>query len=249
MEQLQIQILGNGGCLNNGLAYHAFLLNRTFLIEAPPDLMLSVKRLALDETAFSALYISHLHCDHTFGFPFLAINRWVLSLQQPLPPLIVYGPPGTEQMLRTLISLSFEPEHPCVSWSQQAFTFCEIDDGSCIHWEGLQGTFFLLEHLKYTYGMRLCRPDGSNLFSYIADTSWCPQVEQVLQEKPALVIADMHGGDPRFHMSREDFLRRGRELAGPETRFYGSHLNDEFAGEEGRVGCATVGTVLTVPVQ
>lgn len=248
MDTLRIKILGNGGCLNNGLAYHAFLLNGEFLIEAPPDIMLSLNRLSIDISAFSALYISHLHCDHTFGFPFLAINRWVASLEKELPPITVYGPPGTEDRLRTLITLSFEAEHPCVSWSEDAFQFVNIDGEQTVGWKGMTADFFLLEHLKYTYGIRFRSPSGDNLFSYIADTRWCEQVEAVLREKPALVIADMNGGDPRFHMSRADFVERGRRLAGPDTLFYGSHLADEFSGGQGGVGCATVGSELSVPV-
>lgn len=37
MKPITITILGNGGGLNQGLPYNAFLINENLLVEAPPD--------------------------------------------------------------------------------------------------------------------------------------------------------------------------------------------------------------------
>lgn len=50
---------------------------------------------ALDATHLTRLFITHLHSDHTLGYPDLILTPWVVGRRQPLE---VYGPPGTAAM-------------------------------------------------------------------------------------------------------------------------------------------------------
>ncbi len=73
---------------------------------------LAVERL---QTAF----LTHLHSDHTTGYPDLIFTPWVLGRKQPLE---VYGPPGTAEMTRHILAAyemdretricGFEPINP-----------------------------------------------------------------------------------------------------------------------------------------
>jgi ribonuclease BN (tRNA processing enzyme) len=48
-------------------------------------------------------FITHLHSDHTIGFPDLIFTPWVMGRKVPLE---VYGPPGTADMAEHLLRAS-----------------------------------------------------------------------------------------------------------------------------------------------
>jgi ribonuclease BN (tRNA processing enzyme) len=68
---MRIQVLGNGGAINEGLPYSSFVVDGILLCETPPDIMLSLHKHAIEISSIKTVYISHLHGDHTFGLPFL----------------------------------------------------------------------------------------------------------------------------------------------------------------------------------
>ena len=59
MGAITITILGNGGCLNTGLPYNAFVFNDTLLVEAPPDIMLSLQTVGVALDEIDTIFISH----------------------------------------------------------------------------------------------------------------------------------------------------------------------------------------------
>jgi ribonuclease BN (tRNA processing enzyme) len=50
---------------------------------------------ALDPTRLRVVFVTHLHSDHTVGYPDLILTPWVLGRRVPLE---VYGPPGIRHM-------------------------------------------------------------------------------------------------------------------------------------------------------
>ena len=54
---------------------------------------------ALQPTRISIAFLTHLHSDHTAGYPDLLLTPWVFGRKQ----LDVYGPEGTEEMTRHLL--------------------------------------------------------------------------------------------------------------------------------------------------
>ena len=55
---------------------------------------------ALDVVNLNRLFVTHLHTDHTLGFPDLIFTPWVLGREE---PLVVYGPPGIRAMSEHLL--------------------------------------------------------------------------------------------------------------------------------------------------
>jgi ribonuclease BN (tRNA processing enzyme) len=45
-------------------------------------------------------FLTHLHSDHTLGFPDLILTPWVVGRKEPLQ---VYGPPGTSDMAENIL--------------------------------------------------------------------------------------------------------------------------------------------------
>lgn len=54
---------------------------------------------ALDATNLTRLFVTHLHSDHTLGYPDLMLTTWVVGRRQPLE---VYGPVGMAAMTEHL---------------------------------------------------------------------------------------------------------------------------------------------------
>jgi ribonuclease BN (tRNA processing enzyme) len=55
---------------------------------------------ALKVTNLKTLFVTHLHSDHTAGYPDLILTPWVLGRDAPLE---VYGPPGIRKMTRHIL--------------------------------------------------------------------------------------------------------------------------------------------------
>lgn len=56
---------------------------------------------ALDESKFHIVFVTHLHSDHTAGYPDLILTSWVLGRSRPLE---VYGPRGLKAMTRHVLA-------------------------------------------------------------------------------------------------------------------------------------------------
>jgi len=68
---------------------------------------------ALDAENLKTAFLTHLHSDHTVGFPDLILTPWVMGRNEPLE---VYGPAGiagmTEQVLKAYQSIIV-----CLVWN------------------------------------------------------------------------------------------------------------------------------------
>jgi ribonuclease BN (tRNA processing enzyme) len=246
VDSIKITIVGNGGCLNNGLPYNAFLLNDTMLIETPPDIMVSLKTLQLDVDNIDTVFISHLHGDHTFGLPFLFINKWLSSRQKGTDSqFTILGPNGIDQFAQTLTEYAFTRSHPCYEWLQHNIRFTIIKNHAEIPVNTLTVSCFELPHLVETYGFFI-KHHHELLFAYIADTTWCPQVEQLLVQKPKLVLMDMNGGNPNVHTSLDEVIKKGLPLTKGETIYYGTHLAEEFDHPDEHIQCAKQGEEIMI---
>jgi ribonuclease BN (tRNA processing enzyme) len=56
---------------------------------------------ALEPKKLTRLFLTHLHSDHTAGYPDLILTPWVLERSE---PLVVYGPPDTQAMTEHVLA-------------------------------------------------------------------------------------------------------------------------------------------------
>jgi len=75
--------------------------NRQFLFDAGPAVMRQLAAGGLSFKDFEAVFITHLHSDHTLGYPDLILTSWVMGRTAPLD---VYGPPGLKEMTDHLLA-------------------------------------------------------------------------------------------------------------------------------------------------
>ncbi len=188
---MNIFILGNGGAINSGLHYNSFIINNEDLCELPPDIMYILNDNNVDILKIKSIFISYLHGDHTFGFPFLVLN---LFFNRSDTRIDLFGSPNIKDHFNQLVINAFTTAHPCLDWMQKQINFIEIDE-KCGHSliDPYQVKYFPLEHPVETYGFTLYKRNSA-IFLYIADTLWNKNVENMLKEKPKAVIIDLNGG-------------------------------------------------------
>jgi ribonuclease BN (tRNA processing enzyme) len=74
---------------------------RVFLVDAGPGVERQLAAAHLTITGPEATFITHLHSDHTLGYPDLILTSWVMGRQK---PLAVFGPPGLKKMTDELLA-------------------------------------------------------------------------------------------------------------------------------------------------
>lgn len=74
--------------------------SRTFLFDAGPGVMRQLAAAKLPINGVTALFITHLHSDHTLGLPDLLLTSWVMGRQT---PLVAFGPRGLRAMTDHII--------------------------------------------------------------------------------------------------------------------------------------------------
>ena len=93
-------ILGSGTPVpdpeRSGPAFAVTYGTRTFLFDAGAGVMRRVAAAGLPIDGMTAVFLTHLHSDHTLGLPDVIHTTWVMGRASPMP---VIGPPGTTAMV------------------------------------------------------------------------------------------------------------------------------------------------------
>src|SRR5260370_974391 len=134
---------------------------------------------ALEPTNLRVVFVTHLHSDHTVGYPDLILTPWVLGRSFPLE---VYGPTGIKAMTEHLLeaySADFEtPDRSIVISGDTTPTQASID--ACHGCDVLIHEVLTLEWLAK-------RPDFQNYASKY-HTSTVQLAELATKAKPGLLI-------------------------------------------------------------
>lgn len=119
---------------------------------------------ALKVSNLRIAFITHLHSDHTVGYPDLIFTPWVLDRDRPLQ---VYGPPGIREMTEYILEAYREDIHVRIEGLEPANTegykvdVYEIDAGIVYKDDHVTVKAFPVHHgaWKYGYGFRFETPD------------------------------------------------------------------------------------------
>ncbi len=143
--------------------------DRTFLVDAGAGVTRRMRAAELAMTSVAALFLTHLHSDHTLGYPDLMFTTWLMRRSKPFD---VYGPSGLERMTGHLLAAwaddldvrvhGLEREQP-----SYGVTVHEIRAGTVLDAGGMRVTAFAVEHdgWKEAFGYRFDAPDRSIVIS------------------------------------------------------------------------------------
>ncbi len=144
--------------------------SRVFLFDAGPGIMRRMAAAHLPINGVTALFITHLHSDHTLGLPDLIFTSWVMGRKNALE---AYGPHGLQEMTTHILEawkvdegvrtngLEHEPA------SGYAVNVHEISPGVVYDSGGVRITAIPVLHgsLEEAYGYRVDTPTRSVVIS------------------------------------------------------------------------------------
>ena len=151
------------------------------------------------------VFITHLHSDHTLGYPDLIFTPWVLERDE---PLCVYGPPGTQAMTDHLLLAYDEDIRVRIDGLEPAnprgyqVNVQEIEPGVIYTDANVTVRAFRVSHgsWEHAFGFRVETPDRTIVIS--GDTTPTPSL-----------IENARGCDVLIHevYSQAGFEKRPRE--------------------------------------
>ena len=160
-------------------------------------------------------------------------------------PLTILGPNGIEPYVKKITEYAFTTANPCYEWLKQNITFSTIQSNVAMPFENLKLSCFGLRHVIKSYGFFL-ENRHEMVFSYIADTTWCRQVEKILERRPQIVFIDMNGGESNVHISPEEVIEKGLPITQGKTTYYGMHLAEEFGHLGAHIQCGKQGEEIII---
>jgi ribonuclease BN (tRNA processing enzyme) len=144
--------------------------DRVFLVDAGPGAERQLSAAHLPINGVTALFITHLHTDHTLGYPDLIFTSWVMGRKTPLQ---AYGPHGLQKMTDHLMAAYAEDiqvrteglEHETPGGYRVAVH--EIKPGVVYDSAGVRVTAFPVQHGNWAeaYGYRFDTPHRSIVIS------------------------------------------------------------------------------------
>lgn len=133
---------------------------RVFLFDAGAGVMRRMKAANLPINGPEAVFITHLHSDHTLGYADLMLTSWVMRRRAPFP---VYGPKGLQSMTDHLLAAYSEDitirtnglEHETADGYR--VDVHEIRGGVVYEKDGVRVTAIIVEHgaWKEAFGYRI----------------------------------------------------------------------------------------------
>ncbi len=187
-------LLGTGNPYPNparaGSATVVTVGDRVFLFDAGPGVMRRMKAANLPISGPTALFFTHLHTDHTLGYPDVIFTTWVMRRTKPIP---VYGPHGLQKMTDHLYEAwaedivvrteGLEREIP----DAYRVAVHEIDPGVVYDSAGVRITAIPVPHgeWKEAYGYRIDTPDRSIVLS--GDTAPSDELAEAAKDVDILV--------------------------------------------------------------
>jgi ribonuclease Z len=149
---------------------------QVFLFDAGPGVMRRLAAAGLPIDGVDALFLTHLHSDHTLGYPDLIFTSWVMGRREPLQ---AYGPKGLRRMTKHILEAWKEDIGVRITGLERASAegyqvdVHEINPGVVYDRDGVRITAFPVRHgsWKHAYGFRIDTADRSIVIS--GDTRPC----------------------------------------------------------------------------
>ncbi len=145
---------------------------------------------ALNVKNIKIAFLTHLHSDHTVGYPDLILTPWVMGRDEPLE---VYGPEGIKAMTKHILEAykddikyrlyGLEPANN-QGWKVNAH---EIEEGIIFKDKYVTVEAFLVNHGTWpnAYGYRFTTPDKTIVIS--GDTTPCENILKYSQRADILI--------------------------------------------------------------
>jgi ribonuclease Z len=216
--------------------------DKWFIVDAGRGATMRIAEAELRYQNFQAVFLTHLHSDHTAGLPDLFNTSWQFGRWD--RPLELYGPPGTARLAKAMLDFFAEDirlrrdvqeKHPAAGATIKTHI---VRDGKVVYDDGtVKVTAFAVDHkpVEHAFGYRF----DSNGESIVISGDTRPNANLIKYAKGADVLV-LEAYLPE-HFDRVD----AKEVA---ARLKSYHVSAEEAGEiAARAGVKTLVLTHLIP--
>ena len=205
---------GNAFC-PTGRLHSLVLIDGTMLVDAPPTVIPQLRKQGISPAEISDLFITHWHGDHTFGVPFLLLERKWISDRKSENELRIHAHTGGESRLMQLCDLAYPESLKDLSWVSH-----NTENGITNGWKFER---FEVCHDPATepHGYRF-EKEGFVLV-HCGDSGPCDNIERLAGEADVMIIelGIPDYVDSPYHYTPSRLTKLA--LANPETIFLATH--------------------------
>ena len=219
----ELHFLGTGNAFSPPGRMHALaLLDGEILIDAPPTVLPQLRRAGVTPSQLKHVLFTHWYADHTFGFPFLMLDREKMGdLDGCDSVLEIHCRPGGKELLTELCDSGFPGSLDEILAEGIRWNNSEEGDLDGTDWSFER---FPVIHSPETdpHGYCLTHRDGVRIL-HCGDSGPCQEIEDRAPESQ-IVILEMGVPDfvkSPFHHNPSDIMSFSRRH--PETRILVTH--------------------------
>ena len=161
----------------------------TVLIDCGPGAVHRLVEMGTMPSQIHRVFLTHQHADHYLDLDYFILIRWLSGVDAPLE---IYGPPGIQRMVETLMEAhAFDYAERIKSTGTDrglpTFSFQEYDPGPICEINGAKVKAFNIDHLpnNLSFGFRFDDKDTSIVLS--GDTAPCENVIRYAHKADLLV--------------------------------------------------------------
>jgi ribonuclease BN (tRNA processing enzyme) len=208
------------------------------LLDCGATSLTALRQAGLDPSEIGAVFVSHLHGDHFGGLPFLILDG---QFSRRAAPLVIVGPPGTEQRLTAAMECLF----PGSTQVRRRFdvTVTELSPGRTHHVAGVTAQAWEASHPSGAPALILRLTVGGTVIAYTGDTAWTPAISAAARDAD-LLIAEAYYWDKAVphHLRYADLTEH--EIAA--RRVVLTHMSADMLARQPRHEAARDGLAITV---
>ncbi|MEC8927487.1 MAG: ribonuclease Z [Candidatus Thermoplasmatota archaeon] len=178
---VEITFLGTGNAFcPTGRLHSLVLIDGNMLVDAPPTVVPQLRQQGISPAEITDLFITHWHGDHTFGLPFLLLERKWISDRQSENRLIIHAHTGGEARIVQLCELAYPESLSDLSWVSH-----NTEKGETQGWKFER---FEVCHNPATepHGYRFEK--GGFILVHCGDSGPCENIERLAPEADVMII-------------------------------------------------------------
>jgi ribonuclease BN (tRNA processing enzyme) len=189
--------LGSGGRFQACIHLRHEALPAPVLLDCGATSLTALRRSGLDPGQVGAVFVSHLHGDHFGGLPFLILDGQFTRRDA---PLVIAGPPGTQQRLTAAMECLF----PGSSQVSRRFEVrvVELSPGRANQVAGIGVHAWEASHPSGAPALILRLAVGGTVIAYTGDTAWTPAIAAASRNADLLVAEAYYWDKPVPHHLR-----------------------------------------------
>jgi len=230
---MRVRLLGTGNAFHeDGRGSQCILLDTSpgaaTLVDIGPTAPMAMGRWDVDPARVDQVFFTHLHGDHTAGWPFLVLDLTFRSRRT--RPVELWGPPGLRNTLEGLTRLCYQG---ILDRPPFEVVYHEIDVAEADGCAAAAFRFDVLPMVHHETSVAYRFHVGGTTVAVSGDTGWCDNLERLSHGTDLLLVeCTTVARQPHSHVSLEE-LRQGVGRLASE-RIVLVHLTDAVAEDLAR---------------